>query len=91
MTNQHIIFRERDTANNVYSIEFTLQSVVFVDDNHAQFAGIITMGGNKKRVNGIIEYWFNVGKFYRILNKRKKNELVINPLWNSMSFIKVLM
>lgn len=89
MINQQIIFRERDTANNEYSIEFTLHSLILVDDAHARLVGFITMGGKGNSMNGTIEYWFNEDIFYRMVNKRNKRKIEINPLWNEMSVIKV--
>ena len=90
MTNLVIVFRERDSINNDYDIEFTLESILYLDDSHAQLEGSATSrNGTMSKV--IVDYYFNDEQFFLIANKKSKKEIVINGLWNDMTEVEIFL
>lgn len=77
MNNLMIVFREKNALYNDYDIEFTLQSILYLDDSHAQLEGCATSrNGTMSKV--IVDYYFNDEQFFLIANKKSKKEIVIN-------------
>lgn len=90
MTNLVIVFRERDSINNDYDIEFTLESILYLDDNHAQLEGCATSrNGTMSKV--VVDYYFNDEQFFLISNKKSKKEIVINDLWNDVTEVEIFL
>ena len=90
MTNLVIVFRERDSINNDYDIEFTLESILYLDDNHAQLEGCAT-SRNGAISKAIVDYYFNDEQFFLIANKKSKKEIVMNGLWNDMTEVEIFL
>ena len=90
MNNLMIVFREKNALYNDYDIEFTLQSILFVDDTHAQLEGRATSrNGTMSKV--IVDYFFIDEKYFLITNKKSKKEIVINGLWNDMTEVEIFL
>lgn len=84
MNDQIFVFQDRDTAYNVYDLEFTLLNICSICDSYAKIEGIGVMSsGNLTRL--FIEYWYEDEKFYRIVNRKKNSKVEIHPKWMDMS------
>ena len=90
MNNLVIVFREKNAIYNDYDIEFTLESILYLDDSHAQLEGSATSrNGTMSKV--IVDYYFNDEQFFLIANKKSKKEIVINGLWNDMTEVEIFL
>lgn len=90
MNNLMIVFREKNALYNDYDIEFTLQSILYLDDSHAQLEGCATSrNGTMSKV--IVDYYFNDEQFFLIANKKSKKEIVINGLWNDITEVEIFL
>ena len=90
--NLSLIFREKDSANNIFSVEFSFIDIRFINDERIVLGGTLEVKSNSQKSNGTIEYNFSKNKFYRVLyyangTIRRIHELELNPVWNNMKYV----